>query len=82
MSLQIGQILYGYCGGLFEDSYEHKRVEAVGVDWVVAREIDSGHPVYADNDWRDDPPISIHDTLKQYTTEEERLRWDDPANHG
>lgn len=39
MALQIGQMLYGYCGDHFErDSYNEKRVEAVGIDWVVVRE--------------------------------------------
>lgn len=33
---------YAFCGGYFgRDSYEAKRVEAVGADWVVARD-DSG----------------------------------------
>lgn len=47
MTLQIGQMLYGYCGGIFgRDSYEDKRVEAVGIDWVVVRE-DDGIPNFA-----------------------------------
>lgn len=33
-----GLLLYGYCGGHFgRDSYDTKRVEAVGADWVVVR---------------------------------------------
>ena len=37
--LQIGQLLYGYCGGAFgRDSYFNKRIEAMGIDWVVARD--------------------------------------------
>jgi hypothetical protein len=36
--LAIGTKLYGYCGGWFgRDAYDTKRIEAVGVDWVVAR---------------------------------------------
>lgn len=36
--VRVGTILYGYCGGVFgRDSYDEKRVEAVGADWVVAR---------------------------------------------
>ena len=36
--LRIGDVLYGYCGGWFgRDSYAPKRVEAIGVDWVVVR---------------------------------------------
>jgi hypothetical protein len=37
--LRVGDVLYGFCGGYFgRDSYNDKRVEAVGADWVVARE--------------------------------------------
>lgn len=47
MSLQIGQMLYGYCGGYFgRDSYDNKRIEAIGIDWVVARE-GNGMPNFA-----------------------------------
>lgn len=47
MPLQIGQMLYGYCGGIFgRDSYDNKRVEAIGIDWVVVRE-DDGTPNFA-----------------------------------
>jgi hypothetical protein len=31
-------VLYGYCGGHFSNTYGDKRVEAVGADWVVARD--------------------------------------------
>jgi len=47
--VMVGAKLYGYCGGCFGDSYNDKRVEAIGFDWVVAREIDSGQVVFADN---------------------------------
>ncbi len=44
----LGSILYGYCDGHFgRDSYDKKRVEAIGVDWVVVREIDSGQVLFA-----------------------------------
>ena len=34
----IGKVLYGFCNGYFgRDSYEDKRIEAEGVDWIVAR---------------------------------------------
>lgn len=37
--LRIGDTLYGYCGGYFgRDSHFDKRVEAIGSDWVVARD--------------------------------------------
>lgn len=42
--LRVGDMLYGFCGGSFgRDSYDDKRVEAIGADWVVAREND--HPL-------------------------------------
>ncbi len=38
----IGTILYGYCRGYFgRDAYDDKRIEGIGVDWIVAREIES-----------------------------------------
>lgn len=47
-SLRVGQVLYGFCGGAFgRDSYEPKRVEAVGADWVVARDDSSRICFYA-----------------------------------
>ena len=45
--IRIGDLLYGYCGGCFgRDSHENKRIEAIGADWVVAREIESGEPYF------------------------------------
>ena len=47
--LRVGDRLYGFCGGYFGgDSYDDKRVEAIGSDWVVAREIDSGRVAFAE----------------------------------
>lgn len=42
----IGMMLYGYCEGYFgRDSYGDKRIEAVGVDWLVVRACgDEGKP--------------------------------------
>lgn len=35
----VGDRLIGYCGGWFgRDDYEDKLIEAVGADWVVARD--------------------------------------------
>lgn len=46
-TLQVGDTLYGFCEGYFgRDSYSEKTVEAVGRDWVVARE-EGGGPVFA-----------------------------------
>ena len=62
-TLPIGTMLYGYCGGHFgRDSYSDKRVEAVGVDWVVVRQED-GAP-----DFASDP--KIHAILADFTTPE------------
>jgi hypothetical protein len=49
--VRTGSVLDGFCAGYFgRDSYGDKRVEAVGPDWCVAREIDSGTPVFAVGD--------------------------------
>ena len=38
----IGRLLYGFCNGFFgRDSYGTKRIEAEGVDWIVARDVDT-----------------------------------------
>jgi hypothetical protein len=37
--IYIGTPLYGYCGGIFgRDSYNKKRIEAIGHDWLVVRD--------------------------------------------
>ena len=40
--IRVGTVLHGYCGGMFWDSHDCKRVEAIGADWVVARELGRG----------------------------------------
>jgi len=36
--VKVGSVLHGYCGGYFgRGSYDHKRVEAIGKGWLVAR---------------------------------------------
>lgn len=48
--LRVGDVLYGYCAGHFgRDSYGRKRVEAIGVDWVVVREGESTVHLHAGN---------------------------------
>ena len=43
----IGEVLKGFCNGYFgRDSYEDKRVEAFGKDWVVCRDKE-GHVHFA-----------------------------------
>ena len=45
--LRVGDMLSGFCAGHFgRDSYDDKRVEAIGADWVVARN-ESGRPEVA-----------------------------------
>ncbi len=46
MNIYVGQMLYGYCNGYFGSSYGDKRIEAFGVDWMIARE-DDGSVVYS-----------------------------------
>ena len=43
--LRVGDLLGGFCGGHFgRDSYSDKRVEAIGNDWVIARDVETGQP--------------------------------------
>lgn len=36
---EIGEVFTGFCNGYFgRDSYDDKRVEAFGTDWIVCRE--------------------------------------------
>jgi hypothetical protein len=45
--LRVGDVLLGFCNGFFgRDSYEDKRVEALGADWVVARDLETGQPIF------------------------------------
>lgn len=58
--LLVGQVLYGYCDGHFgKGNHDHKRVEAVGVDWVVARE--NGNQIVFAHDKH------IHEKLIKFT---------------
>ena len=67
----VGTKLYGFCGGWFgRDAYGDKRVEAVGVDWVVARTLadcDDGYraPLFAEGP-------DVHTALEPYTKPENR----------
>ena len=43
----VGQILHEDCGDLcIPKSKEDKRIEAIGIDWIIAREIESENIVY------------------------------------
>jgi hypothetical protein len=58
--LRVGAVLYGYCYGAFgRDSYDDKRVEAIGTDWVVVRE--TGGYVRL---WRGRPEELLEHTVK------------------
>jgi hypothetical protein len=44
----VGRVLHGYCNGYFgRDSYDDKRIEAEGYDWLVVRD-SAGRPDFAD----------------------------------
>jgi len=59
MTLRVGTLLYGYCGSYFgRDSYRDKRIEAIGADWVVARD-DLGNVEFF---------TGTLEVLEQYTT--------------
>lgn len=69
--LQVGDTLYGFCGGHFgRDSYGEKYVEAIGPDWVVARE----RIMFADSKYRNVAlfaHVESPDDLCEYRTEPE-----------
>lgn len=61
--IRIGTTLYGFCGGCFQnDSHTDKRVEAIGADWIVVREIESGIP---------DVAFTSTEQLEKYTVKPE-----------
>jgi hypothetical protein len=65
--IRVGSVLYGFCGGYFgRDSYSDKRVEAIGADWIVARD-KRGEPVFAISD----TGIDLMDELSEYLNPEE-----------
>jgi hypothetical protein len=66
--MYVGSILYGYCGGYFgRDSYEDKRIEVVGNDYVLARGITNGDLYFCDFNLSQ---IS-HDDLKEYLVDQD-----------
>lgn len=41
--LAVGELLHGFCGGLFgRDHYTCSNIEAIGPDWVLVRHRDGG----------------------------------------
>jgi hypothetical protein len=68
--MYVGTILYGFCDGYFgRDSYSNKRIEAIGADWIVVRELDGydeGTPLFCS--FRD--TTVILSCLGKWSTEE------------
>jgi len=64
--MNVGRIIYGYCNGFFgRDSYNNKRIEAEGIDWVVARAIDEdASPEFAEFSSTSDKQKYIEDWSK------------------
>lgn len=49
----VGRMIYGFCNGAFgRDSYDNKRIEAEGWDWIVVRSDDAtpDFTAFIDND--------------------------------
>ena len=70
----IGRVIYGFCGGFFgRDSYSDKRIEAEGIDWVVARAMQrNAEPEFASFD----SPAEKQHLIDEWASEESRLAWD------
>lgn len=59
--LRVGDLLNESCGGYFGRNYRERRVEAIGSDWVVARE-DDGQVVFAEIEPEDLTEYRIYPT--------------------
>lgn len=65
--IRVGELLNGYCNGYFgRDSYEDKRIEAVGYDWVVARGTQSHRPLLATFDSNAEMEVCMNGWIKNY----------------
>jgi hypothetical protein len=79
-STWIGAHIYGYCNGFFDRdyyfNYDHV-IEAVGPDWIVARNVDEWETggrlylAYFDNRFKD----QMDDFLTNWSSEEEKEEW-------
>lgn len=69
----IGKTLYFYCAGYFgSQSYADKVIEAIGKDWIVAREVNFGTPVLATFDSREEMEEKLTEwSIKNQKSEEE-----------
>ncbi len=68
--VEPGDALYGYCNGFFGDQYGDLIVEAVGKDWIVARDED-GMPWFASfyDGWQD----KMNELILEWKKEEEGI---------
>lgn len=67
----VGQLLEGFCRGCFgRNSYEDKRVEAVGVDWIVARDSNSEVVFAYDKDIHEILEEDVRETLEREKEED------------
>jgi hypothetical protein len=65
--IKPGVVLHGFCNGFFgRDSYGDKVIEAIGPDWVVAREEHEEEPLFASfHGW-----ANMHEYLIDWTKPE------------
>ena len=71
--IYVGTKLYGYCNGYFGDSYDDKRIEAVGCDWMVVRDIDLGIPRFAC--FRNSE--EIENFVKEHSIKDDEPEWEE-----
>ena len=56
----IGQQLYGYCNGYFgRDSYSDRRIENIGVDYIVTRNTNGDVELLETSEWDGKIPLSF-----------------------
>lgn len=70
MELRIGSLLHGYCDGFFGRDVDPNgalRVEAVGADWIVVREVASGKPLFT--------AFRSAEVMNNYVAQWTRSRW-------
>lgn len=63
---RVGMVFPWYCNGYFGDSYRPKRVEAIGHDWIVVREIETGTALFADV-----PPDKLDELAERWSEEKD-----------
>lgn len=72
MNPRVGMVLIGYCNGVFgRDSYDDKRVEGFGEDWLVVRE--NGLPDFVSFKDR----AHMESSLAEWTSEKYVSEWKD-----